>query len=189
MDGPVDSNAIFGSNINIQHMELLVHFSISLPIPEFDESLRISSTTLVLDAELSAPYLLYESLAISARHLATVRPEVFHTEDRQIPVTKPQGFITVRIYTPQGSGPFPVHLNFHGGGWVLGGLQSEAAWCRHMCNKASIKVIDVDYRMGPEYKYPTAIYDCWDAVKWVRLSFPIQDIYITIIGYKQRDRA
>ncbi|KAG4287378.1 hypothetical protein FPRO06_05030 [Fusarium proliferatum] len=93
-------------------------------------------------------------------------PEVFHVEDRQIPVTKPEGLITVRIYTPEGPGPFPVHLNFHGGGWVLGGLQSEAAWCRHMCNKASIKVIDVDYRMGPEYKYPTAIYDCWDAVKW-----------------------
>ncbi|KAF5253724.1 hypothetical protein FANTH_1416 [Fusarium anthophilum] len=93
-------------------------------------------------------------------------PEVFHVEDRQIQVTKPEGLITVRIYTPAGPGPFPVHLNFHGGGWVLGGLQSEAAWCRHTCNKASIKVIDVDYRMGPEYKYPTAIYDCWDAVKW-----------------------
>ncbi|KAG5805148.1 hypothetical protein H9Q74_010714 [Fusarium xylarioides] len=93
-------------------------------------------------------------------------PEVFHVEDRQIPVTRPGGLITVRIYSPEGPGPFPIHLNFHGGGWVLGGLQSEAAWCRHMCNKASIKVIDVDYRMGPECKYPTAIYDCWDAVKW-----------------------
>lgn len=37
-----------------------------------------------------------------------------------------------------------------------------------MCNMANITVIDVDYRMGPEYKYPAAIYDCWDAVKWVR---------------------
>ncbi|TID06832.1 Arylesterase [Colletotrichum higginsianum] len=52
------------------------------------------------------------------------------------------------------------------GGWVLGGLNSEAAWCRHICNKANIKVIDVDYRMGPEFKFPTAIYDCWDTVKW-----------------------
>ncbi|KNB01683.1 hypothetical protein FOXG_04877 [Fusarium oxysporum f. sp. lycopersici 4287] len=93
-------------------------------------------------------------------------PEVFHVEDRQIPVTTPEGLITIRVYTPEGPGPFPVHINFHGGGWVLGGLQSEAAWCRHMCNKAAIKVIDVDYRMGPECRYPTAIYDCWDAVKW-----------------------
>ncbi|KAH7241355.1 Alpha/Beta hydrolase protein [Fusarium tricinctum] len=93
-------------------------------------------------------------------------PDVFHVEDRQIPVSHPDGEITVRIYSPEGQGPFPVHLNFHGGGWVLGGLNSEAAWCRHMCNKVSVKVIDVDYRMGPECLYPTAIYDCWDAVKW-----------------------
>ncbi|KAF7554207.1 hypothetical protein G7Z17_g3068 [Cylindrodendrum hubeiense] len=90
-------------------------------------------------------------------------PEVFHVEDRQIPVSKPTGEITVRIYSPEGPGPFPVHLNFHGGGWVLGGLKSEAAWCRHICNKSNIKVIDVDYRMGPEAKFPAAIYDCWDA--------------------------
>ncbi|KAI9150451.1 esterase lipase [Paramyrothecium foliicola] len=93
-------------------------------------------------------------------------PEVFHVEDRRVPVTHPAGNIDIRIYSPEGPGPFPVHLNFHGGGWVLGSLKSEAAWCRHICNKAKIKVIDVDYRMGPECKFPTAIYDCWDTVKW-----------------------
>ncbi|KAH7165346.1 Alpha/Beta hydrolase protein [Dactylonectria macrodidyma] len=93
-------------------------------------------------------------------------PDVFHVEDRQIPASTPAGEITVRIYSPEGVGPFPVHLNFHGGGWVLGGLNSEAAWCRHICNLSNIKVIDVDYRMGPEFKFPAAIYDCWDAVKW-----------------------
>lgn len=49
---------------------------------------------------------------------------------------------------------------------MLGGLKSEAAWCRHMCNKANIKIIDVDYRLAPEFPFPTSIYDCWDAVKW-----------------------
>ncbi|KAL5380445.1 hypothetical protein DPSP01_007767 [Paraphaeosphaeria sporulosa] len=97
-------------------------------------------------------------------------PDVFHVEDVQVPVTAPVGEITVRVYSPEGPGPFPVHLNFHGGGWVLGGLKSEAAWCRHMCNKASIKVIDVDYRLAPEYPFPTSIYDCWDAVKWTMLN-------------------
>lgn len=42
-------------------------------------------------------------------------PDVFHVEDVQVPVTKPVGNITVRVYSPEGSGPFPVHLNFHGG--------------------------------------------------------------------------
>ncbi|CAM1509512.1 Fc.00g032510.m01.CDS01 [Cosmosporella sp. VM-42] len=93
-------------------------------------------------------------------------PDVFHVEDCQVPVSQPSGEVTVRIYSPKGPGPFPVHLNFHGGGWVLGSLKTEAAWCRHICNKSNIKVIDVDYRMGPEFRFPTAIYDCWDVVKW-----------------------
>lgn len=42
-------------------------------------------------------------------------PDVFHVEDRQIPVSQPSGEITVRIYSPEGPGPFPVHLNIHGG--------------------------------------------------------------------------
>ncbi|KAK5404958.1 hypothetical protein LTR46_009567 [Exophiala xenobiotica] len=42
-------------------------------------------------------------------------PEVFHVEDREIPVSRPGGEITVRIYSPEGTGPFPVHFNFHGG--------------------------------------------------------------------------
>ena len=120
---------------------------------------------------------------------------MFHVEDFQVPVTTPSGEMTVRIYSPEGTGPFPVHLNFHGGertvlhsavgicvnllvsgGWVLGGLKSEAAWCRHMCNKAKIKVIDVDYRMAPEFPFPTSIYDCWDAVKWAIANAVILDI-------------
>ncbi|KAJ5587021.1 Alpha/beta hydrolase fold-3 [Penicillium hispanicum] len=93
-------------------------------------------------------------------------PPVFHVDDIQIPVSRPAGQITIRIYSPEGPGPFPVHLNFHGGGWVLGNLNSEAAWCRHMCNKVGIKIIDVDYRLAPEFPYPASIYDSWDAVKW-----------------------
>jgi acetyl esterase/lipase len=85
-----------------------------------------------------------------------------------VSVKNPSGEINVRVYSPKGFGPFPVHLNFHGGGWVLGGLYSEAAWCRHVCNQAGIKVIDVDYRLAPEYRFPVSIYDCWTAVHWVR---------------------
>ena len=55
-----------------------------------------------------------------------------------------------------------------------------------MCNEANIKVIDVDYRMGPEFKFPTAIYDCWDAVKWVHFihlaTRPIERSNIGAIG-------
>ncbi|KAJ5160723.1 Alpha/beta hydrolase fold-3 [Penicillium canariense] len=93
-------------------------------------------------------------------------PPVYHVEDLRIPVSQPAGIITIRVYTPEGPGPFPVHLNFHGGGWVLGNLNTEAAWCRYICNKVHIKVIDVDYRLAPEFPYPISIYDSWEAVKW-----------------------
>ncbi|KAE8869289.1 hypothetical protein PTNB73_04342 [Pyrenophora teres f. teres] len=94
-------------------------------------------------------------------------PSVFKEDDIEIPVTQPAGHIKIRVYTPEGEGPFPVHLNFHGGGWVLGGLQSEAAWCRSVCNNTGIVVVDVDYRLAPEFVFPTAIYDSWDSLQWV----------------------
>lgn len=93
------------------------------------------------------------------------------TQDVKIPVTNPSGEITVRIYSPPPTGkPLPVHFNMHGGGWVLGGLGSEQAWCRHICNDVNIKVVDIDYRLGPEVPFPAAIYDCWAAIKFVRMT-------------------
>lgn len=74
------------------------------------------------------------------------------------------------MYSPKSEAPLPVHFNMHGGGWVLGGLKSEQAWCRHICNNVGIKVIDIDYRLAPEYQFPVAIYDCWTAIKFVSLT-------------------
>ncbi|PLB52162.1 alpha/beta hydrolase fold protein [Aspergillus steynii IBT 23096] len=88
----------------------------------------------------------------------------------QVPVSDPDGSIACRVYTPAGRGPFPVHINFHGGGWVLGGLQSEQAWCRSICNESSIIVIDVDYRLAPKFPFPVALYDCWAAVRWAHAN-------------------
>lgn len=52
-------------------------------------------------------------------------PDVFHVEDIRVPVTTPSGEVTIRIYSPEGSGPFPVHLNFHGGEWCLTSKSNE----------------------------------------------------------------
>lgn len=48
---------------------------------------------------------------------SSLGPDVFLVQDMQVPVTTPVGEITVRVYSPKGAGPFPVHLNFHGGKW------------------------------------------------------------------------
>lgn len=95
-------------------------------------------------------------------------PEVGSVRDITIAVHDPPGRITVRLYTPPDAdtaSPMPVHFNMHGGGWVLGGLGSEQAWCRHVCGRVGIAVADIDYRLSPEVRFPVAIYDCWTAIK------------------------
>ena len=100
----------------------------------------------------------------SARHRAP-GPEVSRVEDRSIPV--PDSEIPVRIYTPAGSGPFPVLVWFHGGGWVVGDLDSADATARHLTVDAGCMVVSVDYRLAPETKFPGPAEDCYAATKWV----------------------
>lgn len=76
--------------------------------------------------------------------------------------------IPVRIYTPlQGEAPFPTLVFYHGGGWVIGDLDSHDAICRHIANLAHCKVISVDYRLAPEHKFPAAVDDAYDTFEWV----------------------
>lgn len=78
----------------------------------------------------------------------------------------PAGDLPVRIYTPEGAGPFPVLLFFHGGGWVICNLDTHDPTCRDLCAGASCLVISVDYRLAPEHKFPAATDDCLAATRW-----------------------
>jgi len=95
------------------------------------------------------------------------RPEVkiAHVEDRTIP--GPEGAIPVRIYRPEGKGPLAALVYFHGGGWVIGSLETHDASCRDLANRIGGVVVSVDYRLAPEHRYPAAAEDCWAATKWV----------------------
>lgn len=88
-------------------------------------------------------------------------------EDRSIP--GPGGDIPVRIYTPvdAAAGPLPVLVYFHGGGWVVGDLDSHDAVCRSLANASGCKIVSVDYRMAPEDPWPASPDDCYAAVEWV----------------------
>ena len=79
----------------------------------------------------------------------------------------PAGQIPIRIYTPEGSGPFPVLVYFHGGGWVICNLDTHDSVCRSLANGASCVVVSVDYRLAPEHKFPAAIDDAYAATQWV----------------------
>ena len=90
---------------------------------------------------------------------------VARVEDRRIP--GPAGDIPVRVYRPTGAGRFPVFVFFHGGGWVMGDLESVDRTCRSFCNLSGCCVVSVDYRLAPEARYPAAADDCYAATQWV----------------------
>ncbi|WP_260871583.1 alpha/beta hydrolase [Bacillus sp. X1(2014)] len=87
-------------------------------------------------------------------------------EDRMIPVADDTE-IKVRIYTPEGQGPFPLFVYYHGGGWVIGDLETADPSCRMIANQTGRVVVSVDYRLAPEYKFPIPVEDSYAALKWV----------------------
>ena len=100
------------------------------------------------------------------RAMRPTNPElpIHQCEDRSIEGSL--GEIPVRIYTPEGDGPFGILMNFHGGGWVIGDLDTADAVCREIATLANVIVISVDYRMAPEHPYPAAAIDAYDATCW-----------------------
>lgn len=97
------------------------------------------------------------------------RPEnVFRVEDRYI--EGPGGSIPLRIFTPHepASGErLPVLVYLHGGGFVVGSLDSYDSICRVLANRTDCIVVSVDYRLAPEHKFPAAVEDCCEALDWV----------------------
>lgn len=88
-----------------------------------------------------------------------------NVEDRLIPVDH-DAEIRIRIYTPEGQGPFPLFVYYHGGGWVIGSIEMTDASCRMLANQTGRIVISVDYRLAPEYKFPVPVEDCYAALRW-----------------------
>jgi acetyl esterase len=77
------------------------------------------------------------------------------------------GSVPVRIYRPGAPGPRPVVVYAHGGGWVIGDLDTHDDTCRFLSQALGAVVVAVDYRRAPEHPYPAAIEDYWAAVNWV----------------------
>ena len=92
-------------------------------------------------------------------------PAIYRVEDRHI--AGADGQIAARVYTPEGSPPMGVLVYFHGGGWVLGDLESHDHVCRALANGAGCVVVSIDYRLAPEHVFPAGAEDCYAATKWV----------------------
>ena len=115
---------------------------------------------------LPAPYTVSpeEARANAKKRPRTPGPEVAKVKDRSIP--SPDGDVPVRIYTPEGNGPFPILAWYHGGGWVVGDLESADATARELCVGGKCVVVSVDYRLAPDTKFPGPANDCWAATTW-----------------------
>jgi acetyl esterase len=86
--------------------------------------------------------------------------------DRTLP--GPAGAIPARVYVPDGvSKPAPAVVYFHGGGWVIGSLETHDNLCRALANRAQAVVVSIDYRLAPESRFPAAAEDCYAATRWV----------------------
>ena len=111
------------------------------------------------------PAVLRQAMKDSGPALGGEGPEVARVEERTIP--GPAGEIPVRIYWPEGPGPHPVLVYFHGGGFVLCDLDSHDAPCRLLTDGAGCITVSVDYRLAPEHPFPAGPEDCYAATRWV----------------------
>ena len=109
-----------------------------------------------------------EAYLASRRALQPDAEEV--AEVRSLQAAGPTGPIPMRFYRGHGAGmgsPQPALIYFHGGGWVIGDLESHDQACRAIANAARCIVVAVDYRLAPEHKFPAAVEDTIAATRWV----------------------
>jgi len=104
------------------------------------------------------------ALAAAGRAVRPPGPEVAEVTDGVLP--GPAGDLPYRLYRPAEPGPHPVAVYFHGGGWVLGDLDSDDPLCRDLCNKSGAVIVSVNYRHAPEARFPAAADDAFAAVQW-----------------------
>ncbi|KAM0128851.1 hypothetical protein ACHAO1_008771 [Botrytis cinerea] len=137
---------------------------------ELEEILKISPVKRRIDANTDVPELRKRLLAtkkeLLAANTASLGEASLIEEDRQIPAR--DGFsIGIRIHKPKNppSGGSPVFVVYHGGGFCLGGLDNETVLCRQWTELGGV-AINVDYRLAPEYPFPSGVNDAYDALKW-----------------------
>ena len=116
---------------------------------------------------------LAEQGAVEARRLNSLRAaslageveEVAHVEDRHLP--GPGGSISFRLYSPAPDRTLPALLYIHGGGWVVGDLDTHDSVCRAIARRAECVVLALDYRLAPEDPFPAAVEDAWAGLSWL----------------------
>jgi acetyl esterase len=108
-------------------------------------------------------------LFLETRPAATPTPPEIGSV-RNVVAETPQGAIPLRVYRPArlpDATSLPAYVYFHGGGWVIGDLETHDVLCRQLTAASGASVISVDYRLAPEHKFPAAADDAWAATRWI----------------------
>jgi acetyl esterase len=105
-------------------------------------------------------------------------PEVGQVTEHAVPVDG--GSITIRAFAPH-SDPRAVIVYYHGGGWVIGALDEFDTLARQLVERTGAAVMLVDYRLAPEYRYPTAAEDAWSALRWVEADMVERGLQVPLV--------
>ncbi len=137
-----------------------------------------AETQAILNMRAGAPPLNELSPQEARKAMAALRPQVEPETVAQVhemTVPGPAGDIPARGYLPTNDpSGLPTIVYYHGGGWVIGDLDSHDAVARALCNRAGMSVLSVDYRLAPEAKYPAAAEDAYAAVAWINSMYDQQ---------------
>jgi acetyl esterase len=132
------------------------------PHPQAQEVLAM------LDAQNSPPtYGVTPTVAREQfRRLTAEMPATAVGDVADFAIEGPDGDLPIRAYVPEGEGPFPVLVYYHGGGWVIGGLDEYENVTSAICDRAEVVVLSVDYRLAPEHPFPAQLEDAYAAADW-----------------------
>jgi acetyl esterase len=133
--------------------------------PQIREVLRAMAEAKLRPIEELTPAEARGQMEATARARSAEPLPVARVEEQMIP--SPAGEIRLRLYWPQAAAPVPAIVYYHGGGHVIGSLDTHDFVARNLCSGGGALVVSVDYRMGPEHKFPAAVDDSWAALQWV----------------------
>lgn len=104
--------------------------------------------------------------ATAGQVLEVAAPALARVEELRIPV-RDGNLLAARLFAPATESGLPVLLYFHGGGFVIGSIETHDTLCRMLAKEGQIAVLSLDYRLAPEHRFPVAVQDTWDALAWL----------------------
>jgi len=133
--------------------------------PQIQQVLKVMAEMNLKPIEAMSPAEARAQMEATAQSRKAEPLPVDRVEERMIP--GPAGNIRLRLYWPKRAVPVPAIVYFHGGGHVIGSLDTHDLIARNLCAGAAALAASVDYRMGPEYRFPAAVEDSFAALEWV----------------------